>query len=178
MSERAVMLTLLRRSDNADCTVPPWNTPTIAVLAAEIPVTERRLRRILAHLAAHGWLDYTPGAPGRRPAGKKRTGKGTFALLPRQPGRCLPPCEGIHPATTRNNAARRKRGFQNPQSTEVTGFGNPHLKGVSVNEFPQVSTSERPRDAVTREVERKDHPGGPVPWDEDDVKEWLSLTDD
>ena len=54
-SERLVMMMLLRRADNDDCTViPSWRTPTVKLLAAECALSERRLRRILGHLAAHG----------------------------------------------------------------------------------------------------------------------------
>lgn len=53
MSERTVMMMLLRRANNADCSIPKWNTPTIAGLAREIPLSERRLRRVLAHLVKH-----------------------------------------------------------------------------------------------------------------------------
>lgn len=133
MSERTVMMMLLRRSNNEDCAIPVWNTPTIAWLATEIPVTERRLRRILAHLVKHGWLEYTPGTPGRQPVRQAGKGKGRFLLLPGPPEQCRPPCEGVHNP--------RKRGFQNPDK-----------KGVSANGAVQVTTAIPPRVlAVTRE---------------------------
>lgn len=145
MSERAVMMMLLRRADNDDCSViPEWNTPTIRALASEIPVTERRLRRILQHLAKHGWLEYTPGCPGRQPAKSSGKGKGRFRPLPRKPDPCLPPCEGVHRA--------RKRGFQNPLSAEENGSQNPLKKGVPVHESAQVIGQIPPRDSVTRGV--------------------------
>jgi hypothetical protein len=169
-SERLVMMMLLRRSDNEDCSlIPSWRTPTVRLLAAECALSERRLRRILAHLAAHGWLEYRPGTPGRRPAAGKQGGKGIFRPVPGPTARCSPPCAGIHPATTRNN---EKRGFQDQHSPDESGLGNPYLKGVSVNESSQVSDVIAPRDAVAGEIgegkpwrdEHGDYLGGPVDW--------------
>lgn len=151
MSERSVMMMLLRRSNNADCAIPVWNTPTIAGLAREIPVTERRLRRILAHLVMHGWLDYTPGTPGRQPARQYGKGKGRFLLVPRVPGECRSPCEGV--------LSGRKRGRTSPDK-----------KGAPVHEKTQVTTAIPPRVlAVTRE--------GWEGWPEGSEGEWANRPD-
>lgn len=137
------MMMLLRRANNDDCSViPDWNTPTIRALASEIPVTERRLRRIIAHLCRHGWLEYEPGMPGRQPRGSTGKGKGRFRPLPRAPEPCLPPCEGIHQS--------RKRGLHDPHSDEKRGSQDPREKGVPVQEFPQVSAGISPRDSAAR----------------------------
>lgn len=143
------MLTLLRRSNNDECsTIPPWRMPTVRKLAAEVGVGERRMRRLIAHLVAHGWLEYVPG-PGRQYAKKTGQARCVFRPVPGYPQKCRPPCEGIHPNAHKDRTPKRVPG---PALDETERVGGPALEGVPVKEFPQVDTAFRPRDDAARGV--------------------------
>ena len=64
-SERIAFLTLLERSDNNDCTVPVWMTPSLARLAWMTGYTESAICEALNHLEKHGWLARSRSRGGR-----------------------------------------------------------------------------------------------------------------
>jgi hypothetical protein len=63
--ERIVFLTLLDRSDNTDCTVPGFLTPSLKRFAEEIGYSKSTTAAAMAHLEEHGWLIRTRAKPGR-----------------------------------------------------------------------------------------------------------------
>lgn len=86
--EKLTLMMLLRRAHNDTLEVPGWRTPTLRQLAPEAcfgtpasPDT-RGLRRVLAHLASHGWVKYVAGQGHRS----------TYILLPGGvvPEACVP----------------------------------------------------------------------------------------
>ena len=56
LSERAVFLALLERSDNADCSIPAYMTPSLVVLAETCCCAKSTAAAALDHLERHGWL--------------------------------------------------------------------------------------------------------------------------
>jgi hypothetical protein len=68
-----VFLTLLERSDNGDCKVPNFLTPSLVKLADEIGYSKSATAAALAHLELHGWaglrrVPVLPVMPGMRVA--------------------------------------------------------------------------------------------------------------
>jgi hypothetical protein len=64
-SERIVFLILLERSDNTDCSVPAWITPSLAQLADAAGCTVSTTAEALSHLEKHGWLTRARSKGGR-----------------------------------------------------------------------------------------------------------------
>lgn len=60
-SERIVFLILLERSDNADCSVPAFMTPSLAQLADATGYSVSATKEALTHLGRHGWVARTRG---------------------------------------------------------------------------------------------------------------------
>jgi hypothetical protein len=60
-SERIVFLILLERSDNADCTIPAFMTPSLAQLADATGYSMSATKEAIVHLERHGWLTRTRG---------------------------------------------------------------------------------------------------------------------
>lgn len=150
-TERLVMFSLLRRSNNDDCSLPAWARPTEKQLAREVVANERDLRRLLRHLEAHGWLEVPDGQYGRgrppldkqQPTKSRRSG---YVLVPRTPERCAPPCSGVRKRD-------RKRGGQPPAMEAETGGQAPSGKGGTECPSSEVSDGAASRDcAVTRGV--------------------------
>jgi Helix-turn-helix domain len=56
MSERAVFHVLLERSDNGDCMVPDYMTPSLVQLAEACCCSKSTAALALSHLERHGWL--------------------------------------------------------------------------------------------------------------------------
>jgi hypothetical protein len=56
LSERAVFLALLERSDNADCAIPAHMTPSLVQLAEACCCSVSAVKLALDHLDRHGWL--------------------------------------------------------------------------------------------------------------------------
>ena len=69
-SERIVFLTLLERSDNGDCSIPAFVTPSIAQLADATGYTASAATEALRHLEKHGWVirQRSPGGRGHKSA--------------------------------------------------------------------------------------------------------------
>ncbi len=106
--EKLTLMMLLRRAHNDTLEVPGWRTPTLRQLAPEAcfgtpasPDT-RGLRRVLAHLASHGWVKYVAGQGHRS----------TYILLPGGvvPEACVP-----------GACTRQKGGVGNPLSIAEKG---------------------------------------------------------
>jgi hypothetical protein len=64
LSERAVFLALLERSDNADCSIPVQWAPSVAQLAGMCCCSASTVKLALGHLERHKWLirDSKPNA--------------------------------------------------------------------------------------------------------------------
>ena len=86
VTERFTVMMLLRRAHNDTLEVPPWRTPRVIGLAAEVGVGKRQMQRVLAHLDCHRWLKHVPG--------QGRGRKSVYLLLPDgKPGTpCLSDC--------------------------------------------------------------------------------------
>ena len=65
LSERAVFYVLLERSDNADCSIPAYMTPSLAQLADACCCSKSTAVLALNHLEHHGWIQREPTAGGR-----------------------------------------------------------------------------------------------------------------
>jgi hypothetical protein len=65
LSERAVFLALLERSDNDDCSIPAKMTPSLVQLAESCCCSKSTAALALDHLAWHGWVDRTRTRGGR-----------------------------------------------------------------------------------------------------------------
>lgn len=145
------MMMLLRRSNNDDCSLPVWATPTERQLSREVLVNERDLKRHLRHLEAHGWLEVPEGQHGRgRPPLNKQqptaSRRNAYVLMPRTPERCAAPCPGVR------KRANKRGGTPPVREAEMVGQTPPEKVGTELS-FPQVSEGGPPRDcAVTREV--------------------------
>jgi DNA-binding MarR family transcriptional regulator len=84
MSERAVFYALLERSDNADCTVPAYMTPSLEQLAEAVCCSKSTAAAALDHLDHHGWVV-------RKRSKGGRSHKTTYQLTEGVP--CYPECE-------------------------------------------------------------------------------------
>lgn len=89
-SERIVFLILLERSDNADCSVPGWRTPSLDQLADETRYTISATKEALAHLEKHGWLIRQRSAGGRGRKSAYQLSAGQPCTSP-TPAACLRP---------------------------------------------------------------------------------------
>jgi hypothetical protein len=98
-SERIVFLILLERSDNTDCTVPAFMTPSLAQLADATGYTVSATKEALTHLEKHGWLSRARGAGGRgHKSGYQLTAGSSCGSA--RPADCLrPPKRADGPAT-------------------------------------------------------------------------------
>jgi DNA-binding MarR family transcriptional regulator len=68
-SERIVFLILLERSDNADCSVPTFLTPSLRQLADAAGYSVSTTTEALTHLEKHRWIARTRSKGGQ---GRKR----------------------------------------------------------------------------------------------------------
>ena len=66
VTERAVFLALLERSNNGDCAIPPRFTPGLDQLAEVVCCSRATVTRALAHLELHGWVKRTRSVGGAR----------------------------------------------------------------------------------------------------------------
>jgi hypothetical protein len=82
-AEKVVFLILLERSDNTDCTVPDFMTPSTKDLADMCGYTAWWTRGAITHLEKHGWIirGHTRGGRGH---------KSTYQLAAGKPCDCLP----------------------------------------------------------------------------------------
>lgn len=55
-NERLVMLVLLDRANNDDCTIPHWLAPSLAAVEHDTGLAHSTVITALAHLEKHGWL--------------------------------------------------------------------------------------------------------------------------
>lgn len=97
--ERFTMMMLLRRAHNDTLEVPPWRTPTVPALAAEVGVGRREMQYVLVHLDHHHWLKHVPG--------RGRGRRSVYTLLPDgTPGTpCLPGCPHRWPVKSERSCA-------------------------------------------------------------------------
>ena len=65
MSERAIFYALLERSDNGDCSIPAFMTPSLVDLAEACCCSESTVKLALNHLEWHGWITRKRSKGGR-----------------------------------------------------------------------------------------------------------------
>jgi hypothetical protein len=142
-SEKAVMLCLLSRSNNHDCIVPTWRTPTESQLAADASVSLSRLKDLLRHLARHRWLAVKSGRgrPRLDPKADTKSRKNSYHCLPAEPLPCGPDCPGIDRKRT------QKKGAPAHPMTQKKGAPAHPEKGAPMSEFSQVSPENAPRES-------------------------------
>jgi hypothetical protein len=128
-SERIIFLTLLERSDNADCAVPRYMSPSLAGLADMTGYTISATKEAITHLEKHGWLirGRSPGGRGHKSAYQLDAGQPCTAPTP---AACIRPpkqADGSAPfAQKQADGPTRKQAdghSQNSRSNPVSDVG-------------------------------------------------------
>jgi hypothetical protein len=126
----------------------------------------------LNHLEQHGWVERRRMAPGR--------GRSTFYVLGFGVDcNCPDPSKRAAP-TTEAQRAREYRARRKASGIHVTDSES--SRGKRVTKRPGVRDGSAGQDAVLAERAReegsrgRDYQGGPVPWDPEEVDEWLNQT--
>lgn len=135
-AEKLVMLSLLSRAENEDCTLPARYTPTERQLAGNASLSLLRVKDVLRHLRRHGWLDVRPGR-GRPPLDKRKktlSRRSFYILFPGSaPEPCGPDCPGIDRKRT-----AKKDAPAHPITQKKDAPAHP-VKDASASEFSQVN---------------------------------------
>jgi hypothetical protein len=125
-SEKIVWLVLLERSDNADCTVPAFMTPSLAQLADTVGYSISTTAEALAHLERHGWVcrDRSKGGRGHKTGYRLAAGDtcGPACLQPLKqsgPSDCLPEKQSGPPDQKQSDLTS-----PNPRSDPVLHVGH------------------------------------------------------
>jgi hypothetical protein len=157
LSERAIFYALLERSDNGDCSIPVYMTPSLAQLAEACCCSKSTAALAVDHLALHGWLI-------RRRSKGGRTHKTTYQLT--EGGRCPPGCKKRSDSRTvygekRSDSRTPKRSDSNPQtrrSAPVSGVGLTEGEDREGSSWQPCSVCQLPMDPVLPTAGFTTHP--------------------
>jgi helix-turn-helix protein len=128
-SEKIVWLILLERSDNANCTVPAFMTPSLAQLSDAVGYSRSTTAEALAHLERHGWIyrERSKGGRGHKTGYRLTAGEpceaGCLESLKQSDGPdCLPEKQSDGPDQKQSDLTS-----PNPRSDPVSDVG--HRRG-------------------------------------------------
>lgn len=132
-SERIVFLVLLERSDNTDCTIPAYMTPSLPQLADATGYTVSTAKEALTHLEKHAWMTRArgPGGRGRKSGYQLTAGRECDAPNPSACIRLPKQADGSAPLTKKQadgSAQKQADGAtENSRSDNVSDVG--HRRG-------------------------------------------------
>ena len=164
-NEKLVMMVLLDRADNDDCAIPVWRSPSLLAVEHDTSLAHSTVVKTVAHLEMHGWLERS-GQKRGQVSKTKGSGRGHTAtrwkLIPDDaPLACTCP----KPDRPSRDQSPRKIG------RETANPDWPNDSTVSAGQ-----SSDSTKGAVTRGKGERDPFSSPVPWESDEVDEWLSET--
>lgn len=77
-NEKLILLALLDRADNEDCTIPAWRSPSLTAVQKDTSLARSTVAATVAHLEMHGWLSRDGQKAGQKP-GTRHSGSGRSA---------------------------------------------------------------------------------------------------
>jgi hypothetical protein len=160
-NERFIMLVLLDRANNDDCTIPAWCSPSLQAVEHDTGLAHSTVVKSLAHLEMHLWLA-REGQKRGQVAKTKGSGRGRTAtrwtLMP----------DGGPLACNCPKPDRPSRDQSPPQiGRGEANLDRPNDIGVlagQVSDCTEGSVTRVSREGKPWRGENGDYLGGPVPW--------------